>query len=115
MCSYCQMILFNCPITPHTVLDCPARKSTYCHICCAKGHTTNTCPNRKALAVRNGLDPSSVENFELFVKNDADAIINMLHEYNIKPLKKENNLENISLLQNLGNSMSPPHKIVFTP
>ncbi len=113
MCSYCQTIHFNMPVKVHTVLDCPTRQSEFCHICCAKGHTTNRCPNRKALAIRKGLDPDSVENYELYVKNNETAIHSMLEENNIKPVLSLT--ENRSLLQNLGNSMSPPHKIVFTP
>ncbi len=113
MCSYCQTIHFNMPVKVHTVLDCPTRQSEYCHICCAKGHKTTRCPNRKALAIRNGLDPDSVQNYEISVKNDKNVIGEMLMKHGITPFTSLS--ENISLLQNIGNSMSPPHKIVFTP
>ena len=43
MCSICVKVLPYYS-TPHTVVDCPLRRSMYCCICAKYGHHITACP-----------------------------------------------------------------------
>ncbi len=51
MCSYCQDVLIGFAI-PHPKNACPLLRSSYCSVCCSKGHLTEECPDREVLETR---------------------------------------------------------------
>ena len=69
------------------------------------------CPNQKAVACRNGDDPSLVENRELVVLDSNTAIRHVLLTNGVKPLPTME--ENKELLHDLANSFYPPRMVVY--
>ena len=45
MCSICAKVLPYYS-APHTILDCPLRRSMYCCICAKYGHHLTACPTK---------------------------------------------------------------------
>ncbi len=83
----------------------------YCYICSSYGHIPDSCPNRKALAIRKGKDPKLVRNIELKVENSDAAIRILLKSYGVEPNSRQQ--ENKKLLHDLANSLTPPRLITF--
>ena len=78
----------------------------YCYVCSIYGHCPGDCPNKKALAIRRGEDPTPFENLELRVI-DCDAGIKfVLKQFGIEPTTTQQG--NRNLLHDLANSTHLP-------
>ncbi len=112
MCEYCKNVLNGVTIS-HKPIECQYRRSMYCYVCAIYGHCPADCPNKKALAIRRGRDPSKVKNLEIVVNDSDRAIRFMLKQYNVTPVSTQQGNKN--LLHDLANSLTPPRMVVFIP
>ena len=122
MCSYCNSILHTVTI-PHTRLECQLRRTMYCPVCVAYGHSPRNCPNKIAWAVRKGLPLDSVENHAFRVGDNDESIKRFLKAFGassglidaqrLRQINKLNKLEVRKLLNDFANSMEPPRMILF--
>lgn len=122
MCSYCGHLLHTVTI-PHTRLECQLRRSMYCPVCVAYGHSPRNCPNKVAWAVRKGLPLDGVENFAVKVKDTEESIKTFLKirgassgiidKTFIKRINGLTKLELRKLLNDFANSMEPPMMILL--
>ena len=122
MCSYCGPLLHTVTI-PHTRLECQLRRSMYCPVCVAYGHSPRNCPNKVAWAVRKGLPLDGVENFTFKVKDTEESIKTFLKirgassgiidKTFIKRINGLTKLELRKLLNDFANSMEPPRMILL--
>ena len=109
MCPYCQHVLSGI-VVPHTIYDCNYRRSMYCFVCAAYGHTMADCPNKEAQAIRKGQVPKE-KNLVLSVKSTDQGIKEVLESHHITPGTTK--MENRKRLRDLANSLNPPRLIVF--
>lgn len=122
MCSYCSTLLHTVTI-PHMRLECQLRRSMYCPVCVAYGHSPRHCPNKIAWAVRKGLPLVGVENAVFKVKDSDESIKAFLKQFGASSgiidtsrLKRINGLTRLELrklLNDFANSVEPPRMIVF--
>lgn len=105
-CHCCKSASAN-----HTPLTCQFRKSLYCYVCAAYGHSPKKCPNQKALARRKGEDASKVENRELIVLHSEAAIKHVLKINGLTPLTSLE--ENKALLVDFAYSLPEPKMVVY--
>ncbi len=110
MCDYCKHVLSGVTI-PHKPIECQYRRSMYCYVCAVYGHCPSDCPNKKALAIRRGQDPTSIQNLELRVYDSDKGIKFVLKQYKITPTSTQQG--NKHLLHDLANSLTPPRMVVF--
>ena len=110
MCSYCSSLLSSVTI-PHTRMECQLRRTMYCAVCVAYGHSPRHCPNKVAWAVRKGLPCQDIKNLTLSIRDTEDSVKGVLKRYKITP--GTTRLENRKLLNDLANSMEPPRMILF--
>ncbi len=110
-CSYCYNFLRGCTVK-HKRYECPYRRSLYCHICCMYGHHINDCPDRKAVAIRNGLPLDGVENRILRITDCEKSIQTYLLMNDVTPSSLQH--KNKELLLDLANAMQPPRMLIFT-
>lgn len=85
----------------------------YCYVCAVYGHCPTDCPNKRALAIRRGKDPTNIENLEIRVYDSDSAIRFTLKRYNVTPTSTQQGNKN--LLHDLANSLTPPRMLVFLP
>ena len=123
MCSYCSHILHGVTI-PHATLECQYRRSMYCPVCAAYGHSPRLCPNKIAWAIRKGKKTDDLVNHvfsiqdtdesikEFLKKNGASSGI--LNSGRIKQIDKLSKLELKKLLNDFANTIHPPRMILFT-
>lgn len=85
----------------------------YCYICSAFGHTLSDCPNKKAIAIRQGKPSKHISNLTLHVPKDNiqkflvdNGVVEKASTY--IPEQKIR-----SLLRDYANSLKPPKMIVF--
>ena len=122
MCSYCGSLLHTVTI-PHTRLECQLRRSMYCPVCVAYGHSPRHCPNKVAWAVRKGLPLDGVENSVFKVKDTEEKIKTFLTIFGASSgiidravLKRINGLSKLELrklLNDFANSIEPPRMIIL--
>ena len=112
MCDYCKNVLSGVTI-PHKPIECQYRRSMYCYVCAIYGHCPSDCPNKKALAIRRGRDPTNIKNLEIVVHDNDRAIRFILKQYNVTPTSTQQGNKN--LLHDLANSLTPPHMVVYIP
>jgi hypothetical protein len=110
MCDYCQKVLSGVTVL-HKPIECQYRRSMYCYVCGIYGHCPSDCPNKKALAIRQGEDPTSVKNLEIRVADSDAGIKFVLKQFKITPTSTQ--AGNRNLLNDLANSLTPPRMIIF--
>ncbi len=110
MCDYCKKVSSGSTVI-HKPIECQYRRSMYCYVCADYGHCPSDCPNKKALAIRNGLDPEFVTNHELRVYDSDTAIKYMLKRYKVTPTSTQQG--NRNLLHDFANSLTPPRMLIF--
>jgi hypothetical protein len=112
MCKACDHVLRGC-MAPHTVYDCPYRRSFYCCVCATYGHagTPTDCPNQVAWAIRTGLPPPPGGNRILWAPETEDGVRALLRDHGIMPGTTPK--QNRRLLRDLANCMEPPHLLKF--
>jgi hypothetical protein len=106
-------------------LECQLRRSMYCPVCVAYGHSPRNCPNKIAWAVRRGLPLDGVENAVFKLKDSEESIKRFLKMYGassgiidmsrLKGINGMTKLELRKLLNDFANSIEPPRMIVFVP
>jgi hypothetical protein len=92
-------------------MECQLRRTMYCAVCMAYGHSPRNCPNPIAWATRKGLPTTGLENRTLSVRDNEDGVKGVLRRYGVKPGTTK--MENRKLLNDLANSMEPTRMIVF--
>lgn len=112
MCDYCKDILSGITIT-HKPIECQYRRSMYCYVCSIYGHCPADCPNKKALAIRRGQDPSKVKNIEIRLYDSDTSIKYILKQYQVTPTSTQQG--NKKLLHDLANSLTPPRMLIYIP
>jgi len=108
-CNYCSHLLASVSVR-HTRMECQYRRTMWCPVCVACGHSPPSCPNNIAWAVRRGL-PITETNIEMRVVDTEDGVKSVLKKHGIVPGSRQ--MENRKLLRDLANSLNPPHMIVF--
>ena len=111
-CSFCAGLTGGQTV-PHTRFDCRRRRSTYCHVCCAYGHSVQYCPDKIAVAVRQGKSIVGVKNLIVRIEKEQKSIAAYLKQHGITATKSME--ENELLLHHLVNSLEPPRLLVLLP
>jgi hypothetical protein len=110
MCTYCGPLLNGVTI-PHTRMECQYRRTMYCPVCVAYGHSKPKCPNKIAWATRMGLPTTGLKNLTISVRDNEEGVKGVLRRYGMRPGTTK--LENRKLLNDLANSMEPTRMIIF--
>ena len=96
---------------PHNIFECQYRQSMYCAVCMSYGHTGADCPNKKAWAIRKGVDASEITNNVMIIKDSPEGVKAVLKSYGVDP--GTTRMEREKRLRNLANCLNPPRLILF--